>query len=186
MTAPVLAGVDVAGDAEAWTEAGFLVEDAAMGSGRMRIGHVEFRIGLGSKGIAGWTLADEPTVEPADHPNGTTVLDHIVVFTDDPDRTTMSYAELGLEARRVRDVGNGTTQTFFRAGEVIVELVGPIPNVTGERCWGLAMTVADLDACAVLLGDRMGSVKDAVQSGRRIATLRHDAVGLTVPIAFMS
>jgi hypothetical protein len=58
--------------------------------------------------------------------------------------------------------------------------------VTGERFWGLAMTVADIDACAALLGDRLGPVKDAVQPGRRIATLRHEACGLTVPIAFMS
>ena len=88
--------------------------------------------------------------------------------------------------RRVRDLGNGTTQTFFRAGEVIIELVGPIPDVDGERFWGLAFTVADLDACAALLGDALGAIKDAVQPGRQIATLRHKAVGLTVPIAFMS
>jgi hypothetical protein len=179
--APVLAAVDVAGDAGVWTEAGFLVHNE-----RMRIGHVEFRIGVGTKGIADWTLAVTTTVEPAEHPNGSTLLDHIVVFTDDPDRTTLSYADLGLEARRVREIGNGTTQTFFRAGEVIIELVGPIPNVTGERFWGLAMTVSDIDACAALLGDRLGPVKDAVQPGRRIATLRHEACGLTVPIAFMS
>lgn len=181
MNAPVLAGVDVAGDADAWAEAGFFVEDD-----RMRIGHVELRLDVGNRGISEWTLADEPHVEPAAHPNGSTLLDHIVVFTDDPDRTTLSYADLGLEARRVREIGNGTTQTFFRAGEVIVELVGPIPNVIGERFWGLAMTVADLDACAALLGDRLGPIKDAVQPGRRIATLRHEACGLTVPIAFMS
>jgi hypothetical protein len=178
---PVLAAVDVAGDADAWAAAGFLVEQD-----RMRIGHVEFRIGVGNEGIAGWTLAETTTVEPAEHPNGSTLLDHIVVFTDDPERTTLAYADLGLEARRVREVGNGTTQTFFRAGEVIVELVGPIPNLTGERFWGLATTVADIDACAALLGDRLGRVKDAVQPGRRIATLRHEACGLTVPIAFMS
>ena len=88
--------------------------------------------------------------------------------------------------RRTRDAGNGTTQTFFRAGEVIVELVGPIPDVDGERFWGLALTVADLDACAALFGDRLGAMKDAVQAGRCIATLRHKAFGLTVPIAFMS
>jgi hypothetical protein len=56
----------------------------------------------------------------------------------------------------------------------------------GEQFWGLAFTVRDLDACAALLGDTLGSVKAAVQTGRRIATLRHTDVGLTVPIAFMS
>ena len=108
------------------------------------------------------------------------------MFTDDPDRTVLAYADVGLEVRRVRDLGNGTAQTFFHAGEVIIELVGPVPDVTGERFWGLAFTVADLGACAALLGDALGASKDAVQPGRRIATLRHKAVGLTVPIAFMS
>ena len=34
-------------------------------------------------------------------------------------------------------------------------------------------------------GDRLGTVKDAVQPGRRIASLRKEA-GLALPIAFMS
>ena len=78
-------------------------------------------------GITGWTLGDVPDRgEPAAHPNGSLLLDHLVVFTDDPDRTIREYAELGLEVRRIRDLGNGKTQTFFRAGEVVIELVGPI------------------------------------------------------------
>ena len=44
----------------------------------MRIGHVTFHIGVGAKGMPGWTLADAPTVEPDVHPNGSTLLDHIV------------------------------------------------------------------------------------------------------------
>jgi hypothetical protein len=178
----VLAGLDVAGDAGAWRAAGFTVDP----DGVVRAGHLRIQTGVGARGIAAWRLAPATDVEPATHPNTTQLLDHLVLFTDDPDRTTLSYAELGLEARRVRDVGNGTTQTFFRAGEVVVELVGPIPDVHGERFWGLAFTVADLDACVALLGDAIGAAKDAVQPGRRIATLRHRALGLTVPIAFMS
>ena len=63
--------------------------------------------------------------------------------------------------------------------------MGPIDG-DGERLWGLSPTVADLEACARLLGDRLGPIKEATQPGRRIATLRHGACGLTVPIAFMS
>ncbi|HYL52263.1 MAG TPA: glyoxalase [Acidimicrobiia bacterium] len=178
-----LAALDVAGDADAWAEGGFNVDD----DGAIRVGHVCVQTGVGQRGIAGWHLTDEPPdVEPGVHPNGVTRLDHLVVFTDDPARTTASYAGIGLDARRVREVGNGTTQTFFRAGEVIVEVVGPIAGNDGERFWGLALTVADLDACAALFGDRLGPVKEAVQPGRCIATLRHEACGLTVPIAFMS
>jgi hypothetical protein len=178
----VLAGLDVAGDTEAWRDAGFTVDpDGAIRAGRLRI-----QTGVGDRGVAAWRLAPTTDTEPAEHPNTTQLLDHLVVFTDDPERTTHAYADLGLEVRRVRELRNGTTQSFFRAGDVIIELVGPIPDAEGERLWGLAFTVADLDTCVTLFGDALGTVKDAVQTGRKIATLRHQAVGLTVPIAFMS
>jgi hypothetical protein len=177
-----LTGLDVAGDADAWRAAGFAVDR----DGGCRVGHVRMQTGVGTSGIAGWSFGDPATVEPATHPNGTLLIDHLVVFTDDPDRTIERYAELGLEPRRVREVGNGRSQTFFRAGEVIVELVGPIDGEHGERLWGISPTVADLDACAALLGDGLGRIKDATQPGRRIATLRHESFGLTIPIAFMS
>ena len=186
MNAPALIGLDVAGDADSWREAGFTVD----ADGGCRLGHVRMQTGVGAVGISKWELGDAGSVEPAGHPNGSVLLDHLVVFSDDPDRTTAEYAELGLEVRRVRDLGNGTTQTFFRAGEVIIELVGPIPGVgdqvRADRFWGLSPVVADLEACARLLGDRMGAIKDATQPGRQIATLRHKACGLTIPIAFMS
>jgi catechol 2,3-dioxygenase-like lactoylglutathione lyase family enzyme len=198
VSTPVLIGLDVAGAADAWREAGFAVD----ADGVCRLGQVRMQTGVGEQGISGWTLGDAPMVEAAEHPNGAYVLDHLVVFTDDPDRTTHAYADLGLEVRRVREIGNGRTQTFFRAGEVIIELVGPIDepgdradeqaagrsrgsHVT-ERFFGLSPAVSDLDACAELLGDRLGPIKDATQPGRRIATLRHEACGLTIPIAFMS
>ena len=186
MNRPALVGLAVAGAPDAWRAAGFCVTDG----GECRVGQVRMQTGMGTSGIGAWTLAEPGTAggdgsDPPRHPNGSTVLDHLVVMTDDPDRTTRSYGELGLEARRVREIGHGRTQTFFRAGEVIIELVGPV-GVGGEQFFGLAFTVDDLDACAVLLGDRLGAIKDAVQPGRRIATVRHEACGLTVPIAFMS
>jgi hypothetical protein len=187
MSAPALIGLAVSGDADAWRAAGFAVAD----DGVLQLGHVAIRTGVGTTGIAGWTLGEVPDRAAAAHPNGSLLLDHLVVMTDDPDRTIQEYAQLGLEVRRIRDLGNGKTQTFFRAGEVVVELVGPIDpgpddQRDGARLWGLSPTVADLDACARLLGDRLGPVKDATQPGRKIATLRHEACGLTIPIAFMS
>lgn len=181
MSGPALVGLDVAGDGDAWRAAGFTVD----ADGGCRLGHVRMQTGVGQEGISAWELGDPGAVEPAEHPNGAYVLDHLVVFTDDPARTTMAYADLGLEVRRVREIGNGRTQTFFRAGEVIVELVGPVDE-PGERFFGLSPAVTDLDACAELLGDRLGAAKDATQPGRRIATLRHEACRLSIPIAFMS
>ena len=182
---PVLTSLDVGGDAAAWQSAGFVVDDNAV-----NLGAVQFRLDATTSGITAWHFDDKPperaTATKPQHPNTSIALDHIVVFTDDPDRTVESYAARGLDVRRVREIGGGRTQTFFRAGEPIIELVGPIPDTHGERFWGLAITVADLDECAQLLGDRLGRAKDAVQSGRRIATLRHEECGLSVPIAFMS
>jgi hypothetical protein len=177
-----LIGLEVAGAAEVWRSAGFTVDP----DGGCRLGHVRIQTGVGESGIGGWSFGDAASVEPATHPNGSLLIDHLVVFTDEPARTVERYAGLGLEPRRVRMVGNGRSQTFFRAGEVIIELVGPIDGEPGDRLWGISPTVADLDACAQLLGDGLGPIKDATQPGRRIATLRHESFGLTIPIAFMS
>ena len=77
-------------------------------------------------------------------------------------------------------------QGFFRLGEVILEVVAH-PNVEAgpARFWGITFTVADLDAAAELLGDRLGTIRDAVQPGRRIATVRRSA-GLGLPVALIS
>jgi len=179
---PALIGLEVAGEADAWRSAGFTVDP----DGGCRLGHVRMQTGVGASGIAAWSFGDAASVEPATHANGTLLIDHLVVFTGDPVRTVERYAELELAPLRVREIGNGRSQTFFRAGEVIVEVVGPIDGEDGERLWGISPTVADLDACARLLGERLGRIKDATQPGRRIATLRHEAFGLTIPIAFMS
>jgi hypothetical protein len=53
------------------------------------------------------------------------------------------------------------------------------------KFWGITFAVADLDACAELLGDDLGSIRNAVQPGRRIATIRPSA-GLGLPVALIS
>jgi hypothetical protein len=90
---------------------------------------------------------------------------------------------LGLELRRIREAGEGRRQGFFRLGETLLEVVGPVGEETA--LWGLTVVVEDLDALARRLGDELGTIRDAVQPGRRIATLRPSA-GSGVPLAFMS
>jgi hypothetical protein len=79
---------------------------------------------------------------------------------------------------------------FFWAGDVIVELIGPDEGepTTDEPAsvFGLALSATDLDATAAHLGDLLGTPKDAVQPGRRIAGLRGRQVGISLPIAVMS
>jgi hypothetical protein len=71
---------------------------------------------------------------------------------------------------------------------VILEVVER-PDIASDepaRLWGLVFVVNDLDAAVERLGpDVIGAPRDAVQPGRRIATLRSGA-GLGVPLALMS
>jgi hypothetical protein len=83
-------------------------------------------------------------------------------------------------------------QAFFRLGSVVLEVVQEPPEATeragGDRpafFWGLAFVAPDLEQTVAFLGDRVGDVRDAVQPGRRIATLRRSA-GLSVPVALMT
>jgi hypothetical protein len=155
------------------------------------------------EGIVGWRLtsdtaeidglpvasaaASEPTDTP--HPNGVTHIDHLVVLTPDLERTTAALEEVGVERRRVREAETDDgplRQGFFRFGEVILEVVDHGKIDSGPaRFWGITFAVEDLGACAELLGDRLGSIRDAVQPGRRIATVRREAE-LGLPVALIS
>ena len=161
----------------------------------------------GDPGITGWSLHDvaatdldglpttvAPVGEPplaiaARHPNTAVRIDHLVVFTPDLKRTVAVLEGAGLDLRRLRDPtepGPPVRQAFFRLGEVILEVAeAPGADDGPASFWGITFRVADIDACARLLGERMGEVRDAVQPGRRIATARRDA-GLGLPVAFIS
>ena len=203
-----IAEITVGDPPEAWAAAGFTVDD----DGTCRIGRVRVRLvgREGGKRILGWSLRDVPDgalaggtldglpttattdapADPADHANGATGIDHVVVLCPDLDRTVAAFAAIGLEPRgerRTDSYGAPMRQVFIRLGEVILELVGgEAPGEGDAGFFGLALTVADLDATAVLLGEHLGSVKDAVQDGRRIATLRHRDLGMSVAVALMS
>ena len=84
--------------------------------------------------------------------------------------------------------GETRRQDFFWLGDVILELVG-VEGVEGAgdaAFWGLALECDDLDLAARRLGEGLGTVEDAVQPGRRIATVRTRELGISVPIALMS
>jgi hypothetical protein len=184
----------VADAPESWEALGFSVDD-----GVVALGGVRLRLGAAGAGIAGWSLrglaADAdldglPTwvseaAPPAavDHPNGAAGVDHVVAFTPDFDRTVAKLRGAGLDWRRNRDAGDGRSQAFFVMGSCLLELAGPIEG--DVRFWGLTLVVSDLDGAAEQLGELIGRVKDAVQPGRRIATVRREA-GLSVPVALMT
>ncbi len=197
----------VADPADAWARAGFEVgpED------RCRVGGVRIRLAEreSGDGIIGWSLRGLPAhsapevdgiptatsdfeAEPAGtHANGVVAIDHVVLMSPNLDRTVASLGTIGAAPRRERDAvlgGRPIRQVFFRFGEVIVEVVGS-PAVAGDgpsTLWGITFTVADIDATASFLGEGTAPVKDAVQPGRRITTLRHRDFGMSVRTAFIS
>ncbi|KAA0107947.1 VOC family protein [Mycolicibacterium sp. P1-5] len=195
--------IRVADPAGVWREAGFSVDP----DGVCRIGDVRTRlVGRGS-GILGWTLRGPvqsgeldgiPTTsseaigpEPAMHPNGVAGIDHVVLLSPNLSRTVDALAAIGLQPRRERDAelgGQPMRQIFFRLGSVILEVVGA-PDVASDgpsSLWGITFVVDDIDATASFFGDRTLPVKDAVQPGRRITTLRHRDLGMSVRTAMIS
>jgi catechol 2,3-dioxygenase-like lactoylglutathione lyase family enzyme len=130
-----------------------------------------------------------------DHPNGITGLDHVVAISSDLDRTVAALEGAGLDLRRIREEptpAGAPRQAFFRLGPPILEVVQEPAEATaragGDRpafFWGLAFLAPDLEKTVAFLGDRVSEIRDAVQPGRRIATLRRSA-GLSVPVALIS
>lgn len=196
----------VADTPQAWTQAGFTVDT----DGTCRVGGVHIRL-LGRDsgiGIVGWSLrglppgidqldgiatstSTQPVGAPAAHANGVTEIDHLVLMSPHLARTVAALADTGLQPRRERDTelgGHPIRQIFYRLGEVILEVVGA-PDGSGDGpagLWGVTYVVADIDATAAYFGDRTARVKDAVQPGRRITTLRHKEFDMSVRTAMIS
>jgi hypothetical protein len=137
-----------------------------------------------------------PPADHAEHANGVTAIDHVVAMTPDLDRSVRALQGAGLDLRRLREEptpAGAPRQAFFRLGEVILEVVQEPERVVAERgepdgparLWGLALLAPDLDRTVAALSPHAGAVRDAVQAGRRIATLKRSA-GLAVPVALMS
>ena len=202
MQTPVLTEIRLAADPVAWRDAGFAMEDD-----RCLVGDVALEFVAGEAGIVDWAVTGIraagidglPTrlgggggasEGNADHANRTVGIDHVVVMTPRLERTIEAFEDAGAELRRVREGETGMgrfRQAFFRLGRPILEVVETerMGEDAPARFWGITFATADLDAAAELLGDRLGRVKDAVQPGRRIATVREEA-GLGLPVALIS
>ena len=200
-----LTTVELGDDPGAWRAAGFDVD----GSGSFALGGTTVRCTGTGDGFLGWVLdgidgeldglpvltaaTSSSGDAPSAHPNGIATIDHVVVRTGDCDRTIAAFGSAGLEVRGGRSTtsyGAPMRQTFFWAGDVILEAVGPdAGEPTPEEArsiFGLALVAPDLEVTAARLGDLLGTPKDAVQPGRRIAGLRGKDVGIRLPVAVMS
>ena len=195
---PELAELVIADLPDAWRELGFEVDE----QDHLDIGGVRIRLGGGGSGITAWSLMRVNAMGSIDglpspvprvlypppfktHPNGATGIDHIVILSSSLDRTAAALDRAGVELKRTQESERGR-MGFRRLGPAVLEVVQRDELESDEaRFWGLAVVVISLEEIAERLGDRLGPINDAVQPGRRIATLRADA-GLSVPLAFMS
>lgn len=204
---PALAEIEIGDPPEVWRRLGFMVAQ----DGACRVGDVTLRL-VGrerGEGILAWGLiADRPLSADLDgiatttltrrprgpapaHPNGATHVDHVVVATPDLERTLAALRDAGLEVRRTREAGTPERplrQAFLWAGEVILEVVGRERGNAIEgpaSLWGLVAVTPALELLAARADPLVGRVRDAVQDGRRIATVRREA-GCSVPLAFMT
>jgi hypothetical protein len=193
-----LVDITVGSEPAAWERIGFAFDDGAVPLGATRIRPT----GAGG-GIERWTLAgvedvpfdglatsvvDHPPPRArVEHPNGAQRIDHVVVRTPSLDRTVAAFDDAGLELRRTRDAGGGVRQGFLWVGDTIVELVEAPRQSPADPAtfWGLVVVVDDIDRAAAIAGDALGQVRDAVQPGRRIATVRESA-GMGLPVALMT
>ena len=210
MAAATIDELEIADDPAAWTALGFDVEGDAC-----RLGTVLVRLAgrQAGQGILGWSLRGIDQVEldglltqrspsssspqPARaHANGVVAIDHVVAMTPALDRTIAALQAGGLDLRRIREEptpAGAPRQAFFRLGEVILEVVQEPQEIVERdggaerpaRFWGLALSSGDLDATVARMAPHAGEPRDAVQPGRRIATVARSA-GLALPVALMS
>lgn len=183
-----LTGIRLGTTSDALERVGLSVVD-----GRAGVGGVTIEAAPG-EGILGLDLDGAPDDPPLPlvhvaptaagvHPIGATAVDHVVVLAGD---VRAAIAALGTTPRRIEE-RDGRVYGFVVAGTALLEFVGPAGgDDRPPRLWGLALTVSDLDRAVTHLGSACGPAKPAVQPGRRIATVRHEQVGLGVPTVLLS
>ena len=200
----------VGDDPDAWRAAGFRVDgnEATFGKVVIKLAGAD-----GERGVLGWSLAGvttdieqistfnapSPGSQPirreengaATHTNAVFAIDHVVVETGDVDRTVEAFTEVGMAERRRATMSTPVgerQQAFLWAGRVIIEVVGPVEpdHDASMGIWGLALVSSNLAVTAHVLAEDLSEPRDAVQPGRKIATMRTRSLDISIPIVVMS
>jgi hypothetical protein len=102
------------------------------------------------------------------NPNTVEYLEHIVVMTPVLDDAIAANEAIGVPCKRIREVGNGAKQAFFKLEQTVLEVVGPATRGR-PGCWGLALmcsNIANAVATARANGLQATDPKPAIQGGQ--------------------
>lgn len=111
-----------------------------------------------------------------------TAIDHLVFTAPSRDHAAALFgATLDLDFRLDRAIGDGVHQMFFRAADLVVEVVtGTEPSSSGTcTLWGVAWRSADVDATHRRLAGRgaaTSEVRIGKKPGTRLFTVREPAL----------
>ncbi len=147
-----------------------------------RLGDIVFATGDPKWAWAPTTPAFE--IHTMEVPHGTSVggftVDHIVLLVPDLDAAIIRFDGIGVQPR-LKMLVSGRPAAFFRAGPVVEVIESPVRQAS---IYGIAVTAeTSLEALSLTwrsLGLSVGDVKDALQPGRRIMTVRDLDAGFAV------
>ena len=205
--------IAIGDDPSAWRAAGFDVLGNELRLGKVVI---ELVGSAGQRGFHGWAIDGVTTdiehipriQDPPEQQtealaetssssslNAIFAIDHVVVTTNDVARTVASFERVGLQERRTTTTSTPMgerRQSFLWAGRVIIEVIGPVDAELADRndghasIWGLALVASNLQVTSQVLDSALSEPRDAVQPGRKIATMRTKELDISVPIVVMS
>jgi catechol 2,3-dioxygenase-like lactoylglutathione lyase family enzyme len=115
-----------------------------------------------------------------------TSLDHVVVRTTHPNRAAALYgARLGLDMRLDRTEPKwGARLMFFRAGDLIIEVVHNLadePSDRPDQLWGLSWRVAGIEAAHARLKANafdLSEIRPGRKPGTRVFTVKNNTLGV--------
>ncbi len=181
-------GLVAEGDADAGHRVYFTVDDVA--SMHRLLTRRGFPVVESPLGVTGETtplgVTARAAVGESAHATDVTGMDHLVFTCDNRDRAVALFGGVfGLDFRLDQPIGDNARQLFFRAGDLIVEVVTAVtstepPTAAATSLWGVAWRSTDVEATHARLrsgGLDLSEIRTGRKKGTRIFTVRERALG---------
>ncbi|AZZ82253.1 VOC family protein [Gordonia alkanivorans] len=131
-------------------------------------------------------VAAREAVGESTHAGDVTGMDHLVFTCDNRDRAVALFGGVfGLDFRLDQPIGDNARQLFFRAADLIVEVVTAAtstepPTPAATSLWGVAWRSTDVEVTHARLssaGLALSEIRTGRKKGTRIFTVRERALG---------